>query len=117
MYEARSGAGAVEKFAQEYQRITGRKAERVNPALAVFGRASPDRQFYIALHERLVDTAKVPETAPRELATRRAESIRDYLVKEAGLDAAQVRIGELSQTTAQQGDVGAELELRALERG
>ena len=53
--------------------------QRVNAALALIGRGSSDQAFYDALLQRLNETARVPDTALRELAGERAQAVVEYL--------------------------------------
>lgn len=117
MFIERNGADALARFVSEYTEVTGRRPERVNAALALFGGGSGDAHFYTALFERLVHTHPLPEDAVRELAARRAEHIERYLVSEAGLDAARVRTGTPQEAKEEAGHVAAELALDTLERG
>ncbi|MNC85677.1 hypothetical protein D3C83_12880 [compost metagenome] len=40
--------------------------------------------------QRLVDTARLPDEAPRQLADARARAVADYLVKDLSVPAARV---------------------------
>ncbi len=79
------------RSSSESSRVAGRDPERVSRLLALFGKASPDREFYQAMFERLVASYPLPETELQRLATRRAKAITEYLVQSAGLDAGRVK--------------------------
>jgi hypothetical protein len=93
MMTARAGAEAVDRFAAEYAKKSGKEVQRVNPVLAVFRRGRGDRAFYEALFERLVDTQTLADTVLADLAARRARSIADFVLK-AGVDAERVSVGK-----------------------
>ncbi len=117
MLGERLGEGALARFAADYQRTTGRAAQRVNPVLGAFGRGSEDRDFYTALFERIVATQPLPDDAAQRLAAERAQRIARYLTTEAGLDAARVRTGDLREAGGRDGEIAAELRLATLDRG
>ena len=52
---ARAGKDAMAQFTTEFEKKAGRKASRVNPALALIGKGSDDRELYQALYRRLVE--------------------------------------------------------------
>jgi Domain of Unknown Function (DUF748) len=113
----RAGPKAVDEVAQSFRRRTGREPEGVNRLLAVFGKASPDREFYQDLFRRLVDSYPLPESALQELAARRTEVVRNYLAQTAGIDRGRVQAGEVHATGgASDQAVSAELSL-GLARG
>lgn len=91
----RAGEGAVEAFASRYKEQAGMKADRVNPALALVVRASPDQAFYQALFDRLVALYPLSDGALQALAAQRAQAIVDYLIRSAGADAGRVAAGEI----------------------
>ena len=91
---ARAGPEAAEELEHAFRKKTGRDPERVNRLLALFGKPSPDREFYQAMFERLVESAPLPEPELQRLATRRAEAIVEHLVKRAGIDPARLEPGE-----------------------
>lgn len=90
-----AGEGAVEAVASRYKEQAGKRADRVNPALAVIGRASPDQAFYQALFDRLVAAYPLSDGALQALATQRAQAIVDYLIRSAGADAGRVAAGDI----------------------
>ena len=71
-------------FEAGYEEMTGHKAKRVNPALALLGRASEDRDFYHALFDYLVETAPLPQTELETLAEQRGKAIVQELTGRAG---------------------------------
>ena len=84
----------------------------MNRALALFGKASPDREFYQAMFQRLVELYPLPETEPQRLATRRAQSIVEYLIQSAGVDPRRVESGEIRTVSGSSDQaVAAELSL------
>jgi hypothetical protein len=90
---ARSGAEAVDRLAASYAARSGKAPERVNALFAVFGRASPDREFYQAVFRRLVESEPLDEAALSDLAVRRAQAIVAYLLRTTQLDAGRVEVG------------------------
>lgn len=98
-------------FETGYEETTGHKAKRVNPALALLGRASEDRDFYQALFEYLVETAPLPQTELQTLAEQRGMAIVQELTGRAGADTARITIGAAVQSEEQDRAVPAKLEL------
>lgn len=92
MMTGRAGADAVDRFAADYAKKSGKEVQRVNPVLAVFRRGRGDRAFYEAVFERLVETQPLADTVLADLATRRARSIADFVAK-TGIDADRVVVG------------------------
>jgi len=111
MLAARTGTKAAAELEREFKKNAGRDPERVSRLLALFGKASPDREFYQALFQRLVESYPLPETELQRLATRRAEAITEYLVQSAGLDPGRVEAGEARAASASDQTVAAELSL------
>ena len=95
---ARSGDGAMAKFKAEFEKKAGREASRVNPALALFGKGSSDREFYEALFRRLVELQPLAAAELETLGQRRAAAVSQALVKGAGVDAARVATGKTEAT-------------------
>ncbi len=91
LYRKRAGADALETFQAQYQAKAGKPVERVNPVLAVFGKASPDQAFYKALYRELVKIQPLADSELTELARQRASIIVKALVQEDGV--APERIG------------------------
>jgi len=90
IFVERNSERALEEFAAATEKSRGKPVDRVNAVLALAGRASADRAFYEALLQRLVDSARLPEEAPRQLADSRARAVADYLVKVLSVPAARV---------------------------
>lgn len=99
-------------FETDYQKETGRKAKRVNPALALLGRAGEDLDFYRALFEYLAENSSLTEKELQELAERRGAAIAGELTKRAGVDAARVSVGPAIQQEEKNKGVPAKLELK-----
>ncbi|HUJ88105.1 MAG TPA: DUF748 domain-containing protein [Burkholderiales bacterium] len=95
---ARAGNGAMAQFTAAFEKKAGRKASRVNPALALFGKGSDDREFYEALYRRLVELHPLPGTELEALGQQRAAAVSQALVKDAGVDAARVAVGKTEAT-------------------
>ena len=107
---ARAGPNAVEEFERAFKKTAGRDPERVSRVMALFGKASPDREFYQAMFQRLVELYSLPETGPQRLATRRAETIIEYLVQSAGVDPSRVESAEV-RTVSSSSDQAVAAEL------
>jgi uncharacterized protein involved in outer membrane biogenesis len=95
---ARSGKDAMAQFTAEFEKNAGRKAKRVNPALALLGTGSDDREFYEAIYRRLVELHPLAAAELETLARRRAAAVSQALVEDAGVDAARVATGEPGAT-------------------
>ena len=93
LLERRSGDNAVADFKTQYEKVTGQKAKRVNPALAFFGKESSDTAFYKAMFKELVIREPLTDTDLLDLAQRRAEAIVKNLKTTAGLDVTRVTQG------------------------
>jgi len=112
---ARAGKDAMAQFTAEFEKKAGRKASRVNPALALFGKGSDDREFYDALYRRLVELHPLPGAELEALGQQRATAVSQALVKDAGIDAARVAIGKTEATKqAQQDTIETKLRLDVL---
>ena len=98
-------------FETGYKELTGKKAKRVNPALALIGQASEDRDFYQALFEYLVETASLPQAELERLAEQRGKAIVQELAGRAGADTARISNGTTVQSEEQDQAVPAKLEL------
>jgi ketosteroid isomerase-like protein len=90
----RAGAKAVDEFQASFEQSAGRKAERVNPVLAVVGRGSADRAFYDALFRRLVETTPMPDSEMTSLAQRRGEATARALRERATAATNRVEVGD-----------------------
>jgi len=86
LLEMRDGDDAVDHFKTQYEKVTGKKAKRVNPALAFFGKESPDTVFYKAMFKELVTLEPLTDTDLLDLARRRAEAIVSGLKTSGELD-------------------------------
>ncbi len=95
---ARSGGSAMAEFKAQFEKRAGREASRVNPALALFGKGSSDREFYEALYKRLVELYPLAPAELEALGQRRAAAVTQALVKDAGIDAARVATGKTEAT-------------------
>lgn len=115
LLEARAGKAAADAFQAEFEQTAGRPAEPVNPALALFGKASPDADYYQALYERLVELHPLEDSELQALAQQRAEAIVQTLLTDAGLDQARVAAGKIESTdeVSKDGDVVSKLLLEA----
>lgn len=94
LFEKYAGDEAARALVKDFTQTAGREPQRVNRVLTIVGRASPDREFYEAMFDQLVREYPLPDTAPDQLAQRRAETIVDYLTRTAGVDAARVETGD-----------------------
>jgi len=93
LLEMRSGDKAVARFKTQYEKVTGKKAKRVNSALAFFGRESPDTAFYRAMFKELVILEPLTDTDLLDLAQRRSEAIVTHFKTSTGLDITRVTAG------------------------
>jgi outer membrane protein OmpA-like peptidoglycan-associated protein len=93
LLQRRSGDNAVANFKLQYEKVTGEKVKRVNPALAFFGWESSDTAFYQAMFKELVKKEPLKDTDLRDLAQRRAKAIVNHLKTIAGLDVTRVTQG------------------------
>jgi hypothetical protein len=93
LLERRSGDKAVTHFKMQYEKMTGKKAKRVNSALAFFGWESSDTAFYEAMFRELVRQEPLGDNDLRDLAKRRAEAIITNLKTTAGLAVTRVTQG------------------------
>jgi hypothetical protein len=93
LLDSRGGDDAVAHFKTQYEKITGEKAKRVNPALAFFGKGSPDTAFYRAMFKELVTLEPLTDTDLLDLARRRSEAIVTHFKSSTGLDITRVTAG------------------------
>jgi hypothetical protein len=113
MLSSRAGGDAVDLFATEYTKTTGKEAaRRMNPVLAVFGRGRGDRAFYEALFERLVQIEPLPDTVLADLATQRARAIADFLA-ETGIGPERIGMGKAQILEDRSEPIAAKLSLEA----
>jgi uncharacterized protein involved in outer membrane biogenesis len=111
----RAGAKAIAEFQTGFEKSAGRKAERVNPVLALVGRGSADRGFYEALFQRLVETAPLTDAEVTSLGQRRGEAMARVLKERAGTAAERVELGETEAAgRAERNAVPTRLELGAV---
>jgi hypothetical protein len=89
---AREGDDAPDAFAAAYAQKEGREPERVNPALALLGNASEDREYYRALYLELVRSTPEPSAELDALARGRADAIVAEFLRR-GVDPARVAVG------------------------
>lgn len=90
LFVERQSEQALDQFVAQIGQTRGKPVQRVNAALALFGRASPDRELYEALLKRLVETARLADDAPRRLADARARAVTGYLVGDLSVPPARV---------------------------
>ena len=105
----RGGDNAVREFVAAHEKRTGKEATRVNPVLALVGRASADRELYEAMYRRLIDLQPLPPTALPDLARQRSAVILKQLATTSGFDA--TRVGEKEPEAVAGKDVTAKLSL------
>ena len=90
LFTERNSGEALAKFIAETEKARGKPVSRVNPALAFVGRASADVAYYEMLLKRLNETARIPDTAPAQLAEARARAVAEFLVQNLSIPAARV---------------------------
>ena len=89
----RGGDKAVDEVVAQYEKSTGKKADRANRMLALVGRGGGDRALYEALYRQLVETAPLAESELTALAQRRGEAAVRALSEGAGAAAARAEVG------------------------
>ena len=112
LLSARAGEDAVDRFAAEYTKTTGKEARRVNPVLAVFRRGRGDRAFYEALFERLVQIEPLPATVLADLAAQRARAIADFIAQ-TGIESGRIEVGKTQTVEDRSKPIAAKLALEA----
>ena len=106
LLEERAGKDSIDKFKASHEQTTGKAVSRVNPALALIGRGSPDRQFYEAMFNLVIELQPLGTDALQSLATQRSAAVVAFLKTSAGLDAARIN----SKTAAEvKADKAAEI--------
>ena len=90
---AREGESANDTFAAGWTKTQGRAPERVNAALALVGRGSPDHDYYRELYLYLVQRTPEPPGQMTALARARAEAVSAEF-RARGVEAARVSIGK-----------------------
>ena len=98
-------------FQSGHEEVFGKKVQRVNPALALLGQASEDREFYRALFAYLVETAPLPQAELEKLAEQRGMAIVQELTGRADADTNRIALGAAVQSEEQDQGVPAKLEL------
>ena len=93
MLQMRSGDTAITEFKTQYEKETGKKAKRANFAMSLIGWASSDTGFYQAMFKELVKLEPLADNDLKELAIRRAESVKHELKTTFGLDDTRVAVG------------------------
>ena len=89
----RGGDKAVEEIATQYEKSSGKKADRANRVLALVGRGGGDRALYEAMYRQLVDTAPLAESELTTLAQRRGEATLRALTETGGAMAGRAEAG------------------------
>ena len=100
MMEERAGKDGIGKFQSGHKKTTGKPVNRVNPALALVGRGSPDRPFYEALFNQVIELQPLAKDALTNLATQRSAAITAHLKSSAGLDEARVASKAVAEISA-----------------
>jgi hypothetical protein len=108
LLEERGGPDALARLVAGFEKEKGREARRVNPALALVGRGSDDRELYEAIFRRVAELQPLPPNALEELARTRGAAIAKQ-VAEGGIDAA--RVGEQKPEAASGAQVTCKLSL------
>jgi len=100
LLEERAGKDSIEKFKASHEKATGKEVSRVNPALALIGRGSPDRQFYEAMFNQVVAVQPLDKEALAALAVQRSAAIVEFLKSSAGLEALRVNTKAAAEVKA-----------------
>ncbi len=90
LMDERAGKDSIDKFKATHEKTTGKPVSRVNPALALVGRGSPDRQFYEALFDQVIELQPLSKDALQTLATQRSTAVLAFMKSGAGLEDARV---------------------------
>lgn len=101
MLEERAGKDSIDKFKVGHEKTTGKPVSRVNPALALIGRGSPDRQFYEAMFNQVIELQPLDKDALQSLATQRSTAVMAFLKASTGLDVARVGSKAVAQVNAE----------------
>lgn len=114
MLEQRAGTGAVAALAARAGAHDNDRVQRAHDAPLPVGLGSPDRAFYEALFQRLLDTQPLPPDALADLARRRAEAIAGYLERATEVSRERIRIARSSAAPPERDSdlVASELRLR-----
>lgn len=111
--ELLAGDRVLAVFQTEYEGATGKKARRVNPALALIGKASKDIAFYQALFEYLVKTTALPQAELQALAENRRTAVMHELATRDGVETSRIIAGDILQTKSHDKETPVKLELGA----
>ena len=115
LFEERAGAGSADKFKAEHEKKTGKEVKRVNAALALIWRGSPDREFYEAMLARTAELQPLADAELQALANRRGTAIVENLKSSGGLDAARVETSAAAKVDAEKpSEIAAALNLAPL---
>jgi uncharacterized protein involved in outer membrane biogenesis len=90
LFVERTSDAALSKFVAEVEKARAKPVQRVNPVLALAGRASADAAFYQAMLKQLEDTARIPDEAPGQLASARARAVTGYMTETLSVPSARV---------------------------
>jgi len=93
LLEKRKGDHAIADFQARYEKETGKKAKRMNVAMALVGWKSSDTAFYEAMFKELVKLEPLTDNDLMELAKRRAQEIVNEVKEAGGLDNTRVTTG------------------------
>ena len=80
IYIERNSERSLDEFAAEVGKARGKPVDRANAVLALAGKGSSDTAFYEALLKRLIDAARVPEDALRQLSDWRAKAVMEHFI-------------------------------------
>ena len=100
LLEERAGKESIEKFKASHEKTIGKPVSRVNPALALIGRGSPDRQFYEAMFTQVAALQPLGNDTLQALATQRGMAAAEFLKSSAGLDASRITSKPATQVNA-----------------
>ena len=100
LLEERAGKDSIDKFKTSHEKSTGKAVSRVNPALALVGRGSADRQFYEAMFNQVVTLQPLDKDALTALAAQRSAAVAEFLKTGASLDATRINTKAVAQTNA-----------------
>lgn len=108
IFVERNSDNALAAYAAEAEKSRGKPVDRVNPVLALVGRASADAAFYTALLKRLEQSTTVADDALKQLADARAKSVIENL---AGMHAVPAARLEQRPAAAAEGDAPPQAKL------
>lgn len=111
--ELLAGERTIAVFQAEYEKNTGEKVSRVNPAMALFGKPSKDTAFYHALFEYLIEISSLPQMELDALAEKRRTAVIQELTTHDGVDPARITSGDILQVKDHDKEVPVKLELGA----